>query len=56
MKPPIKAIKKIIKFCKSKNVAECDKCELEKFCSYCLISTPDSYMWEDTYKELKEGK
>ncbi len=52
MKPPIKAIKKIIKFCKSKDIVACDGCEIKPFCNENFRSCPVS--WKRDYKELKE--
>lgn len=52
MKPPIKAIKKIIKFCKSKDISVCSSCEIKAFCNENFSSCPTS--WKRDYKDLKK--
>lgn len=53
MKPPIKAIKKIIKYCGTRSDWECDRCELIKFCGKNFQGIPYSN-WTDDYKKLKK--
>lgn len=53
MKPPIKAIKKIIKFCKTKDYFECCNCELFKFCESHFRGIPYSH-WIEDYNKLKK--
>ena len=53
MKPPIKEIKKIIKFCDTKNDWECDACEIQPFCDRWFNGCPNS-SWKDDYKKLKK--
>jgi hypothetical protein len=53
MKPPIKAIKKIIKYCRTKSDWVCGNCELNQFCLKHFQGIPCSE-WVDDYKELKE--
>lgn len=53
MKPPIKAIKKIIKFCHSKKPFDCNGCELQEFCKGCFLGIPDED-WREWYSELKK--
>ena len=53
MKPPIKAIKKIIKFCESKNDWECNTCEIQSFCDRWFNGCPNS-SWKHDFKKLKK--
>ena len=53
MKPPIKAIKKIIKYCGTTGDWTCGSCELHKFCEKHFQGIPCSD-WMDDYKKLKK--
>lgn len=52
MKAPIKAIKKIIKYCKKQDDS-CSDCEIKEICINCFSNTP--YLgWKWTLKGMKE--
>ena len=53
MKAPIKAIKKIIKYCGEQDDS-CSKCEIRKLCDNCFSGTPH-LGWKWILKEMKES-
>ena len=53
-KPPIKAIKKIIKFCKTKDFISCGNCELSDFCNQNFQDIPSSWDMPKSWKKLKK--
>lgn len=52
MKPPIKAIKKIIKYCKKQDEM-CSECKIKELCEGCFSATPH-LGWKWTLKGMKE--